>query len=177
VNDELRSLGNARARGVALLLLVGVAGGAAGGAIDRWWTSRSERERTFLTRTEDGHTVEVSVRNPRREGSRDEPVKTGDGEGIPFALRAVKLTPEQIERVNAVTARFRPEADSLMRMIRPRIIELNARMQQEAMCVLTPDQRKAWMAWRVREHLSLDEGKQMLELANSGRCPAEASKK
>jgi hypothetical protein len=177
MNDELRSLGNARARGVALLLLVGIAGGAAGGAIDRWWTSRAGEERGLALRAEGRVDEPVSPTNPRRLVVRSEPKGDGEGEEIPFSLRSVKLTPEQIERVKAVTRRFRPEADSLMRVIRPRIIELNNRMQQEAMCVLTPDQRKEWMAWREREHFNLDEGKRMLELANSGRCPGDAAKK
>lgn len=177
MNDELRSLGNARARGVALLILVGVAGGAAGGAIDRWWTARGEGERVAIARTEGWREREVSPTNPRRTVTREGAAVTLEGEGIPFSLRAVKLTPEQVVRVKAVTARFQPEADSLMRVIRPRIIELNRRMQQEAMCVLTPEQRKDWLAWREREKLSLDEGNQMLELANSGKCPAEAAKK
>jgi len=177
VNDELRSLGSARARGIALLLVVGIAGGAAGGAIDRWWTTRAEKEAGWTTRTEGERGGSVTVTNRRREGvSREEPVRAVPNEEIPFSLRSVKLTPEQEVRVRAVTARYRPAADSLMRSIRPRIMELNTRMQQEAMCVLTPAQRTEWMAWREREKLSMEEGTRMLELANSGRCPAETKK-
>jgi hypothetical protein len=167
MNDELRSLGSARARGIVLLLVVGIAGGAAGGAIDRWWTTRRERS------GEGGYVVNVE---PRRARSRTLELRSGEDEAIPFALRSVNLTPEQVERIHALSARYRPAAESLMRSVAPRVQELNSRMQKEAMCVLTPAQRTAWMAWRERERLSLEEGKQMLELANSGRCPAETKK-
>lgn len=170
MNDELRSLGSARARGIALLLAVGVAGGAAGGAIDRWWMARgagSQSEAVAAERRTEPTSGASRRGLPRAEEER------GSTEGIPYSLRAVKLTPQQIERLRALTARYQPAAESLMRSIRPRIMELNSRMQQEAMCVLTPGQRTEWINWRKREHLDSGEAAQMLELATSGRCPPE----
>jgi len=168
MNDELRSLGSARARGIALLLAVGVAGGAAGGAIDRWWMARSAGSQGEAVTAERG-TEPASGASRRGLPRADQ--GPGSTEGVPDSLRAVKLTPQQVERLRALTARYQPAAESLMRSIRPRIMELNARMQQEAMCVLTPEQRSEWISWRKREGLDTGEATQMLELATSGRCP------
>lgn len=166
MNDELRSVGGVRARGILLLVAVAIAGGAAGGAIDRWWTMRdgayggfvtAEPGVGFLRRGEGGAAERLRVRNVPEDG-------------IPFSLRAVNLTDEQKARIREITARFQPAAESLMRNVRPRVMELNLRMQQAAMCVLTQAQRDEWLAWRKREGLSVEEGEAMLKLANSGGC-------
>ncbi|HEV8410117.1 MAG TPA: hypothetical protein VGQ30_06390 [Gemmatimonadaceae bacterium] len=164
MNDELRSLGSARTRGIALLLVVAVAAGAAGGAIDRWWLSRAAPAPVPLDR-----------RHVISEGGERTLAGGGDGD-VPYSLRAVKLTPAQIEKLHALTARYRPAAESLMRAFRSPVMELNARMQREAMCVLTPQQRDDWVAWRKREQLSGDEATQMLVLVTAGRCPAGTTK-
>ena len=74
-------------------------------------------------------------------------------------------------------SRYQPTADSLMRAVMPRVRDLDFRMRQEAMCVLTPSQRDEWVQWRQREALSVEEGNQMLDLVTKGQCPAEGTAK
>ena len=170
MNDELRSLGSVRARGIILLIAVAIAGGAAGGALDRWWvTSRTPAEpapvAVALT-PEGGYVTRRSVTEPGRA--------LGEGEdGIPSSLRGVELTDDQKTRIRALTAKYQPVADSLMRDVLPRVRELDLRMRQEAMCVLTPKQREDWIAWRRRERLAVEENGMFLKLVNAGACPAQ----
>jgi len=171
MNDELSSLGSVRARGIALLVVASLAGGVAGGAIDRLWVARAEAGgegwvavRRQAEERRNGETVTrrgLTVYEPRRD------------EEIPAALRAVELTDAQRTRIRAIMSKYRPVADSLMRSVQPRVSELATKMNQEAMCVLTPRQREDWMDWRRREHLNLEEGSQLLKLATANACPRE----
>ncbi|HVT40577.1 MAG TPA: hypothetical protein VHE78_16155 [Gemmatimonadaceae bacterium] len=165
MNDELRSLGSVRARGIILLVAVGVAGGMAGGALDRLWVVRHDVKSPALIpgsgeERRPGRSREER-RGPQREGSAE----------LPAWLRSVDLSGEQRNRIVAITAKFRPAADSLMRSVLPRVMELNLRMSEEAMCVLTPRQREDWIAWRRREHLSIEEANQFMRLVSSNSCP------
>jgi hypothetical protein len=181
VNDELRALGGVRTRGILLLIVVALAAGAAGGAIDRAWVANREGLRGWTT-TAYGRVVtnrepsaegDASRREPRAAPRREERGRpTGAGEdGIPYSLRSVTLTNAQKTRILAITAKYNPVAESVMRSVGPRVAELSRRMSQEAMCVLTPKQRDDWVAWRQRERLSGEESKQLLELVNTNSCP------
>lgn len=166
MSDAIASLGSVRARGIALLIVVAIAAGVAGGAVDRWWMQRSMTPAG-------GAALAAALGEGRRE--RGFVVARGQGadEGIPLSLRAVTLSADQTARIRAITARYRPAAESLMLNVRPRVLALDFQMRQEAMCVLTPAQRADWIAWRKREGLAVEEGNEMLKLVNSGRCPPE----
>jgi hypothetical protein len=184
VNDELRALGGVRARGIMLLIVVALAAGAAGGAIDRAWVASREGSAGFLAlgdrtvrvnpelRREGGRPREEPRDGPaRREGEgRLRPAGAGE-DSIPYSLRSVTLTQAQRTRIIAITAKYTPVAESVMRSVGPRVAELSRRMSQEAMCVLTPKQRDDWVAWRRRERLNGEESKQLLALVDSNSCP------
>lgn len=167
MTGDLTAVGNARLRGIVLILVVAVAAGAAGGAVDRWWTTRAA-----------GASMGIKLEGPAWRAERRPNMEPGrEREGtpeIPFALRTVKLTDEQQARIRAIVARWQPLADSLLREVRPRIIEMDFRMRQEAMCVLTPEQRTEWVADRRRRNLNAAEDAQMLALVTAGTCPADA---
>lgn len=169
MNDALVSLGSVRARGIALLIVVAIAAGVAGGAIDRWLIQRSVTPSS-------GAVPGAGIgerRDSRFEGERG---RAAEGE-IPLSLRAVTLSPDQIVRIRAITARYRPAAESLMLNVRPRVLAIDLQMRQEAMCVLSPAQRAEWIAWRKREGLAVEEGNQMLKLVNSDGCPSDTKAK
>jgi hypothetical protein len=165
MNDELRSVGSVRARGIILLVAVAVAGGMAGGALDRLWVARHEGASAAVTppggeERRPGMSREER-RGPQREGAAE----------LPAWLRAVDLSSDQHKRIVAITAKYRPAAESLTRTVLPRVLELNLRMSEEAMCVLTPRQREDWIAWRRRERLSMVEADQFMKLVLSNSCP------
>jgi Spy/CpxP family protein refolding chaperone len=164
MRELIDALGSLRVRGVLLLLAVGVAGGIAGGAIDRVWIVRHDAS-------------PADARAEPREPAREEPRRPveEEREEIPASLRAVDLTDAQRARIVAITRKYRPVADSLMRSVRPRIEALDLRMRQEAMCVLTPRQRDDWVAWRRREHLNVEEGGILMKMVTDHACPAESS--
>jgi Spy/CpxP family protein refolding chaperone len=116
------------------------------------------------------------TREQRRAGRTgvEEPVGPALQEGIPITLRAVDLNDQQKERIRAIMQRYRPVAESIARSVRPRVQEIDFRMRQETMCVLTPKQRDDWIAWRRRERLSVEEGGAMLKLVTTNSCPADA---
>lgn len=172
MNDELRAIGSVRMRGILLLIAVAVAGGMAGGAIDRMLTARRSGELTgWSLRGESGEPASVTPRpepSARREERRNPAEANSE---IPYSLRSVDLTAEQRARIVEITRKYHPAAESLMRSVAPAVQRLNQRMNQEALCVLTPKQRDAWIAWRRREGVSMEEGGQMLALANANQCP------
>jgi Spy/CpxP family protein refolding chaperone len=183
MNDAISSLGNARKRGIWLLLVVAIAAGAAGGALDRLWVAReggfvgwriADGEGggmvTVRGTTADGFTE--AQRAGRILGERRRAGNPGE-DGIPFALRAVDLTDEQRQRILSLAEKYRPVAESLMRSVAPRVRQLDLQMREEAMCVLTPKQRDDWVAWRKREGLNMDEAGEMLRLVTAGQCPKE----
>jgi hypothetical protein len=165
MNDELRSLGNVRARGIMLLVAVAVAGGMAGGALDRLWMARHEGSRVAVSLSNGEDRRPGMSREERRGAQREEKSE------LPAWLRSVDLSGDQRTRIVAITAKYRPAAESLMRTVLPRVVELNVRMNEEAMCLLTPKQREDWIAWRRREGLSMVEGNQFMKLVASNSCP------
>jgi Spy/CpxP family protein refolding chaperone len=185
MNDAIRSLGNARRRGLYLLLAVAIAAGAAGGALDRLWVAREGGIVGWRSTSGEGGAVLVNrpaerlteaQRAERPLGERRRLMNPGE-DGIPYALRAVDLTNEQRGRIVALAEKYRPVADSLMRSVAPRVRQLDLQMREEAMCVLTPKQRDDWVAWRKREGMNMDEAGEMLRLVTAGQCPADATRK
>jgi len=158
VNDAITSLGNARKRGLYLLLVVAVTAGAAGGAIDRIWVAR---QGGLVGRQPDQGRLAA---------------KPGDN-AIPSALRALDLTDEQRGRILSLAEKYRPAAESLAQSVAPRVQQLDLQLREEAMCVLTPAQRDTWIAQRKREGLGTDEPGQMLRLVSAGQCPKDAAQK
>lgn len=164
MTEELRALGSVRTRGVLLLAIVAIAAGAAGGAIDRIWVARDRHE--------------VTGKEPRREPGMlrtdrtlEERRPVNERGGIPISLRSIDLTPDQKQRILLISSRYQPAAESVIAGIRARVLALDLKMRQEAMCVLTPKQRENWIAWRKRERLVVEAGDSMLKLVNSGACP------
>ncbi|HSB55833.1 MAG TPA: hypothetical protein VLD58_15835 [Gemmatimonadales bacterium] len=143
-----------RARGLALLLAMFLAGAMAGAATDRYIL---KRDRPLLER-ESGL---------RRRGP--------DAGEIPARLRQLGLTPEQERRIRAVFARWQPRADSIMRDVLPQVRAIEHGMFQEMVCVLTPAQDSAYLAWRTREGLNAEEGREQLSRVTAGTCPTDAA--
>lgn len=167
MTDRIESLGNVRARGILLLAVTFLAGGVAGAAVYRLF---KPPQQTTLAAAERLARLRDLRRGDMTEGGRSVEARN---EGIPVTLWNVDLTDEQRAKVRAIMARMQPTADSLMRSVRPRVFALDLQMRQEAMCVLTPTQREAWMAWRRRENLSMEEGGEMMKLVTSNACPPE----
>jgi hypothetical protein len=176
MNDELRSLGSVRARGILLLIVVALAAGVAGGAIDRVWAARRggevrggwERTSAVTTAPAASPESERTVRTDRSLAERQPPGERG---GIPVSLRSIDLDPAQRKRIEQIAARYQPAAESLVMTIRGRVAELDLRMRQEAMCVLTPKQRVDWIAWRRRERVIVEDGDLMMKLVTTSACP------
>jgi hypothetical protein len=183
MNDEIRSLGSVRARGIILLLVVAVAAGVAGGAIDRAWVAR---DGGWSSARGDGVSIEHPIKPEPVTGAsatrREEPVVRTDRSleerrppeergGIPISLRSLDLNQDQRTRIEKISARYQPAAESVFRSIRDRVAELDLRMRQEAMCVLTPKQRDDWIAWRKRERVIVEEGDLMMKLVTTNACP------
>lgn len=91
--------------------------------------------------------------------------------GVPVVLKGVGLTPEQEERMRAVRERWQPQADSLMLRLLPELRRIQHGMFQEMVCVLTPAQDSAYLAWRRQNGLNLAEGDEQMTLVREGRCP------
>jgi hypothetical protein len=140
-------------RGIIVLVAVCAAGVLAGVALDRIAFRREWRR------------AERVLRAAGNEPPRD---------GIPERLRNLGLTPAQEARIRAISARYQPRADSLMRDLFPRVRDIEQGMFQEMVCVLTPAQDSAYMEWRRREGLNMDEGREQLSRVEAGTCPAGA---
>lgn len=177
MNDELRSLGSVRARGLLLLAVVALAAGAAGGAIDRLWVARTANSGMIITKFEpirgraDGPARESAERPVRTDRSMEEERGMLGMGGIPISLRSLTLTDSQRRRIEKISSQFQPAAESVVMTIRSRVAALDLQMRQETMCVLTPQQRADWIAWRKREHLIVEDNDLMMKLVASNSCP------
>jgi Spy/CpxP family protein refolding chaperone len=165
-----------------LIALVALAAGAAGGAIDRLWVARTatpahSEAPGIAGRREPQAGSERSIAEQELLGERG-----GNGGGIPLSLRSLSLTDSQRHRIEKITARFqpaadsvmkdfRPVADSIMRTVRGRVAAIDLAMRQQAMCVLTPQQRDEWIAWRKREHVIVEDNNLMAKLVTTNSCP------
>ncbi|MFN8654366.1 MAG: hypothetical protein U0133_20880 [Gemmatimonadales bacterium] len=91
--------------------------------------------------------------------------------GVPLMLKRFGLSPEQEARMRAVKDRWQPRADSLMQGLFPGLRQIQSGMFQEMMCVLTPAQDSAYLAWRRQMRFNIAEGEAQLSLVREGRCP------
>lgn len=96
-------------------------------------------------------------------------------DGIPVQLKRLGLTPEQERRIRGVAARWQPRADSVMRVLLPEVRGIQHGMFQEMVCILTPAQDSAYLAWRKREGLNQAEGEEQMTRVREGSCPAEGN--
>ncbi len=94
-------------------------------------------------------------------------------DGIPLQLKRLGLTPEQERRIRAVAASWQPRADSVMRVLLPEVRGIQHGMFQEMVCILTPAQDSAYLAWRKREGLNQAEGEEQMTRVREGSCPRE----
>ena len=182
MSDELPSSASpVPARGMVLIAVVALAAAVAGGAIDRVWTARAVTSATELLARTDRRGARSGV--PSERGIQEREL-IGDGQGIPVSLRSLSLTDSQRVRIEKITAHYRPAADSVMRDFRPiadsilrmlsaRVATIDLQMRQEAMCVLTPQQREEWIAWRRREHVVVEDNDLMSKLVITNTCPRE----
>lgn len=174
MTEGLPALGSVRARGILLLALVALAAGAAGGAIDRVWLTRSANEGTSesparnFASGEDRQEQSGLTRTDRSLEERRTPRERG---GVPISLRSINLSPQQRVKIEKISAQFQPAAESVVKTIRVRILAMDLQMRQQAMCVLTPAQRDEWIAWRKREGLIVEENDAMMALVKAGSCP------
>ncbi|MDX1623639.1 MAG: hypothetical protein R3199_06630 [Gemmatimonadota bacterium] len=119
MSGAIESLGRIRAKGLALLAVVFVAGALAGAALDRWWTA--------------------STAPP----SEDIPVGPMVRDGrLPPAFERIDLTDEQRERIEAILATWQPRVDSLLGTTLPALRAVTDSVRQEVEAVLTPEQRE-----------------------------------
>ncbi len=91
--------------------------------------------------------------------------------GIPTRLLRLGLTEEQQTRMREISARWQPQADSIMSNLEPRVREIEHGMFQEMACVLTPAQDSAYIAWRKKEGMNLAEGEEQMARRRAGTCP------
>jgi hypothetical protein len=139
-----------RARGLALLAAVFLAGALAGAAISRYGLRQVGGD-------------------PALRGGKHDVAE------IPERLRRLGLTPDQEQRIRAVYARWQPRADSIMRGVLPQVREIEHGMFQEMICVLTPAQDTAYLAWRTKLGLNEAEGREQLSRVTAGTCPADTA--
>lgn len=92
--------------------------------------------------------------------------------GIPLPLTRLGLTADQERRMREIAARWQPRVDSIMRVLLPEIRAINHGMFQEMVCILTPTQDSAYLAWRTREGLNQAEGEEQMTRVRDGTCPA-----
>ena len=95
---------------------------------------------------------------------------------IPERLRRLGLTQEQETRIRAVFTRWQPRADSVMSAMLPRVRDIEHGMFQEMVCVLTPAQDSAYLAWRRTNGLNQAEGAEQTRLVREGKCPEDGEK-
>jgi hypothetical protein len=178
MTDGIESLGAIRKQGLVLLGVVFVAGGLAGGAIDRVYVTRyQESVVAWRAREEAEDYREWALRGHReREDNKAEAERhageASEGVEIPLQVEWLGLTNEQRVRIRAIIAHARPRADSIMHLVRPRVRELELSMYQEIMCVLSPPQRAEWVSWREREGSSSAETQAWLARAYANECPS-----
>jgi hypothetical protein len=94
-------------------------------------------------------------------------------DGIPLQLKRLGLTPGQERQIRAVAGRWQPRADSVMKVLLPEVRGIQHGMFQEMVCILTPAQDSAYLAWRQREGLNQAEGEEQMTRVREGSCPRE----
>lgn len=131
------SLGRARARGLAVIGAVFVSGALLGAAIEHVIRSRArppsaeELSATAFVPTED---VVANMKMART--------------GIPVVYEALRLTPDQRERIRALMDAMRPATDTLLQESWPRLRTLLDSLQRGVEQVLTAEQRAQLAAMR-----------------------------
>jgi len=144
-----------RLRGALVLLLALASGMLVGGALDR----------LYLARALGSGADEASRLDERR---REERERRSD---IPEQIERLGLTPVQRARIERLVERRRPEADSMMAEVLPRVRALELSMDQEMMCVLTAGQRREWVAYRQSHGMNGPETQEWLRMVTAGACP------
>ena len=155
----IRRTASTRFKVAGVLVVTFLAGGFAGGAVDRQLV-----------------TPRVASPEPAPATVSEHESKTLESEnaGIPPQLLQLGLTPEQRTQIKAVIASRQPTADSISESVLPRVRALELTIRQEMMCALTAAQQQRWMQWRKGQGLSLAEGEDWLALVKAGKCKRAA---
>lgn len=135
--SDTRSLGRARARGLALIGVVFVSGALFGAAIDHLVRGRA--------RPPSGAELAASAFVPTEDVVANMKMA---GTGIPVVYEALQLTPDQRQRIRAIMDAMRPATDSLLQESWPRLRTLLDTLQRNVEQVLTAEQRAGLVAMR-----------------------------
>jgi Spy/CpxP family protein refolding chaperone len=117
MKDGFESLGRIRAQGIALLLVTFVVGGLAGVAFERVRASRQAPP----------FEAPMGMRPPFEDF-------------MPGMFRELNLTAEQHRRVMTILRDSRPNTDSLLNAMLPRLRAVTDSVREEIRAVLTPEQ-------------------------------------
>ena len=117
--------------GALVLVIAFIAGGLAGAAADRVYVARQ----SAVAGEEQGPKLSPAERETRRRAEQ---------EGIPWAVIDLDLTDSQKVAIRALASRRRPQADSLMALVVPRVRTLENEMFEDIICLLTPAQRERY---------------------------------
>jgi hypothetical protein len=132
-------------RAALLLLLVFVAGGVAGAAFERTHDARPRRNSAGAD-----HAVEA--------------------ERIPLPLEALGLSNDETRQLHAIARRWRPRAADLVRGLSANVGELENNMFAEMLCVITPDQRRRYLASLERNHADSTLIDRRFRLVHANQC-------
>ena len=151
------------ARGTGVMLAVAfIVGALAGAALDRVYVARQAGAGE--------HGGELKLTPAQLELRA-----RAEREGIPWAVADLDLTDAQKVKIRALAGQRRPQADSLMAQVLPRVRMLETEMFQDILCLLNDDQRARWER-RMHEGQFPDSIVQLrLARVRNHTCQAEAA--
>ncbi|HXT14230.1 MAG TPA: hypothetical protein VN706_01285 [Gemmatimonadaceae bacterium] len=132
-------------RAIVILVLVFIAGGAAGVALERARTT------------------------PRRESRVKEGVV--EDERIPTPLTALGLSDDETRELHAIARRWRPKASQLVRGLAASVGSLENDMFAEMLCVLSPDQRERYLSQLQQNTADTTLINRRFQLVRANQCP------
>ena len=141
-----------RTRGLLLLLAAFVAGGLAGGALDRVYIIRMTMRR---------------AQEERRGGADTRAV-----DRIPTPLEALDLTSEQQASLREIARKWRPQAGVALDEMRKKVSGMENDMFAEMLCVLTDAQRERYVHDLTENPFGRSVVDKRMSLVRAHACPA-----
>jgi hypothetical protein len=125
-------IASTKLKGLALLFVTFVAGGAGGVAVDRTWLRPAS-------------TQAVAISPERLRGLRQNSAEP-ESERIPFPLEALQPSPEETAKLHAIARRWRPQAARAIESIRANVSDLENNMFAEMLCVISKEKQDRYLA-------------------------------